>query len=164
MKFSENVKSLFTKHNDELYRYIHKKFGNSADAEEIVQDAFCSYLKIGNSEKIDNPRAFLYKTANNLALNHIRKSGYRNAHLNTLDKTESSIPLEREVFAKSDVESLQANLNELPELTRMIFLMNRMDGKSYPEIGRELEVSLSQVQKHMIAALKFLRKNLDRPS
>jgi RNA polymerase sigma-70 factor (ECF subfamily) len=162
MKFSEAVKSLFVTYSDGLNRFVYQKLGNIDDAQEIVQDTFHNYLRIEDQEDIENPQAFLYKTAHNLALNHIRKSGYRAAHLQTLDDGAQSVSLEREVFSQRDVENLQEHLNKLPELTRKIFLSNRMDGKTYPEISQDFAISLGSVQKHMVKALNYLRRHLDR--
>lgn len=162
MKFSEIVKSLFVRHGDGLHRFVYQKLGNMDDAAEIVQDTFHNYLRIEDSEEIENPQAFLYKTAHNLALNHLRKNGYRHAHLQTLEAEPGSLPLEREIFSQRDVDHLQERLHLLPEKTRNIFLRNRLDGKTYPEISTEFNISLSTVQKHMIKALTYLRKHLDR--
>lgn len=162
MKLSDAVKSLFLDYSDGLNRFVYRKLGNIDDAEEIVQDTFHNYLRIDKAEQIENPQAFLYKTAHNLALNHLRKSGYRNEHLASLDINDSTLPLEREVFSQRDVDELQKRLHRLPEITRKIFLRNRMDGLTYPEISEEYNISISRVQKHMIKALKYLRTHLDR--
>ncbi len=162
MKLSEIVRSLFVKHNDELHRYVSKKLNCPNDAEEVVQEVFYNYMRMDDAENVENPRAFLYKTANNLALNHIRKSSYRSAHLNTLDRDRQTPTLEAEVFSQKDIDTLQASLNELPELTKVIFLMNRIEAKTYAEIAKEVNTSVSSIQKHMMAALKYLRKNLER--
>lgn len=162
MKFSEVVKSLFVDYSDGLHRFVYKKLGDRDDADEIVQDTFHNYLRLESQEEIENPQAFLYKTAHNLALNHLRKNGHRNAYLATLASDCGTLPLEREVFSQRDVDELQKRLYRLPNLTRDIFLSNRIDGKTYPEIGTQYGISISSVQKHMIKALKYLRKHLDR--
>lgn len=162
MAFYEAVKSLFLRHSDGMHRFVYRKLGDWDDAEEIVQDAFQNYLNIDSAESVENPKAFLYKTAHNLALNHLRKSGYRNAHLASLEAEEESTSLEREVISQRDVQSVQESINALPEITRRVFLANRIDGQTYPQISSEFELSISQVQKHMIKALNYLRKKLDR--
>lgn len=162
MKFAETVKSLFVSYSDGLHRFVYQKLGNTDDAAEIVQDTFYNYLRMDDTEEIENPQAFLYKTAHNLALNHIRKNGYRQSHLNTLDADPQTLPLEREIFAQRDIDMLQRRLRQLPETTQRIFLLNRIDGKTYPEISEQCNLSISSVQKHMIKALTYLRKNLDR--
>lgn len=158
MKHAERVKLLFTSHYDELCSFIARKLGQSADAEEIAQDTFHNFLKLDDSAHIENPRAFLYKTANNLALNRIRKYGRHEAYVQTVHEDDNHTPtVEREVFAQRDIDLLEKQLNKLPTLTKDIFLMNRMDSMSYSEISKELNISDSSVQKHMMKALKFLR-------
>lgn len=54
-------------------------------------------------------------------------------------------------------------LDALPERTRSIFLLHRIDGYSYPEIADQLGVSRKAVEKHMTRAIKHLaslRENL----
>jgi len=162
MKVTETVKNLFLSYRDSLHRFVYQKLGNSEDAEEIVQDAFHNYLKIEEKEKVENPQAFLYKTAHNLALNHIRKNGYRKAHLETTEADPKTLTLEAEVVSQVEVEMLQNKLNQLPEQTQKIFLANRIEGKTYPEIGLEYGISVSKVQKHISKALNFLRLHLER--
>ena len=162
MKFSEIVKSLFIRNRDGLSRFVYSKVGNVEDAQEIVQDTFHNFLRMESSEEVENPQAFLYKTAHNLALNHLRKSSYREAHLNSLDSDPQTVSLERQVISQKDVDQLQLRINKLPELTQKIFLSNRMEGKSYPQISEEFGMSIGSVQKHMSKALNYLRKHLDR--
>ena len=162
MTIFERVRSLFVDHKDGLQRFAYTKLKNWDDAEEIVQDAFQNYLRISDDEQVENPKAFLYKTAHNLALNHLRKSGYRNSHLASLDADDSTVSLEQEVVSQQDVESVQKHLNALPEITRRIFLCQRIQGMTYPDIARKFELSEHQVQKHMMKALNYLRKHIDR--
>src|SRR6187551_692488 len=47
------------------------------DIEDILQDAFVRSFEAEGRYHIRNPRAFLLRTATNLALNHASRSGYR---------------------------------------------------------------------------------------
>ncbi len=161
MNITLMVQRLFNQYRPELKRSVQSTLGNADDAEDIVQDAFHNLIRMESLEKVENPRAFLHKTATNLALNHLRKNRYRQSHIESLDPEEQSPTLEREVFAIDDVEKLQKRIHSLPELTREVFLLNRMSGLSYTEIGKQLNLSNSQVQKHISKALSFLRKFLD---
>ena len=161
MKYLEFVKSLFVDYSDELRHFVTRVTGNSADAEEIVQDAFHNFLSTKNAQEIENPRAYLYKTANHLALNRMRKNKYHDNYINTLNFEDGTISLERQIIAEHDVEFLAQKINKLPERSRTIFLMNRLEAKTYLEISEELGISISSVEKHMMKALRFIRKYLD---
>jgi RNA polymerase sigma-70 factor (ECF subfamily) len=47
-------------------------------------------------------------------------------------------------------------LNELPERTREIFVLQRLEQMTYPQIAEALAISVSTVEKHMIKALAYL--------
>jgi RNA polymerase sigma factor (sigma-70 family) len=54
-------------------------------------------------------------------------------------------------------------LLELPERTRQIFVLRRLEGLSYFEIGRRLGVSVSAVEKHMQRAVRHLAARTGDP-
>ncbi len=161
MKYVSHIKILFQKHYDELTGYVLHKFGDNADAEDIVQDTFHNILRLPDSEHIENPRAYLYKTAYNLALNRVRKNKNHDIYLLPVDSTVQAVSVEKEVFAQRDIESLQNRINELPKKTRDIFLMSRIEEKKNKEISEELGISLSSVEKHIRMALDFTSECLE---
>ena len=161
MKYVKLFKSLFTNHEDELRRYVTGKMGNSADAEEIVQDAFHNFMQIDEPDQLENPRAYLYRTAHNLALNRIRKEKRHQDYASAQDADPSTVSLERSLIARADLENIEQALNELPERSREVFLLNRIEGLTYNEISQQLGISVSSVEKHMMKTLNFLRSHIE---
>jgi len=55
-------------------------------------------------------------------------------------------------------------LLELPERTRVVFVLRRLENLSYSEIGLRLGLSVSAVEKHMLRAVRHLatRMGADR--
>jgi RNA polymerase sigma-70 factor (ECF subfamily) len=45
---------------------------------------------------------------------------------------------------------------QLTPRVREVFMMHRVEGRAYSEIARALGISVSTVEKHMMAALRFL--------
>ena len=153
--------SLFKGHYTLLRRYVAKRLGDADNAEEIAQEAFQNLMCVDNFEQMDNPKAYLYKTANNLALNRIRHRRYQQEHLATLPTEEATTPdLERQVSAEYDVIRIQKTLHQLPEKYRSTFMMSRIDGMSYSDIAAAKSISVSTVEKHIIRVLRFLREAL----
>ena len=56
----------------------------------------------------------------------------------------------------------EAALDGLSAKTRSIFLRHRLDGRTYPEIAKELNESVSNVEKHMMKAIAHLDRALDQ--
>jgi RNA polymerase sigma-70 factor (ECF subfamily) len=59
-------------------------------------------------------------------------------------------------------EKLQRILSGLPEKSRTVFLMHRIDGMTYKEIAKNLQVSVKAVEKQMSKALSVLNDKLGK--
>lgn len=156
---------LFQNHYADIRALIAAKFHRAPhDADDIVQDAFHNILRANNIEHLDNPRAYLYKTASNLALNRLRKQRQCPQTFSLDDIKESEVANElspqRHHLAHNDLQRLQCALNQLPEKCRRTFLLSRMHDKTYREISEQLNIAESTVEKHIIKVLKCLREHL----
>lgn len=157
--------NLFEKHQPELRRLISLKFKKShADAEDIIQDAFHNILRNDNLSEIENPKAYLYQTASNLALNRIRKQKQHTLYVTGMNIDDDSeideISPERSIFAHRDLHRIEQALVQLPLKYRRTFLLSRIQEKTYREISEMLSISESTVEKHIIKTLKHLRDHL----
>lgn len=166
MKGPQFLATLFEKHQLDLQRLIASKFKKMHhEAEDIVQDAFHNILRAENIDLLENPKAYLYQTASNLALNRIRKHQRHSQYINGLNLSESDeideLSPERSVSSRHDLQRLEQALVKLPEKYRRTFLLSRVQEKSYREISELLDISESTVEKHIIKALKYLRSQLD---
>jgi len=126
------------------------------DVDDIVQDAWLRLVRYERSGQVVlEPEAFLVRAALNLSLD-----GYRTR------KARGEEPLpdeERLVDARSDVEAtlyarektrrLDEGMERLLPITRKILMAHRYEGKSYDEIAREYDVSVSAVEKHIAKAM-----------
>lgn len=66
-----------------------------------------------------------------------------------VDATPSA---EAVLLARERVNRLSVGIGRLPERTRTLFLANRIDGKSYSEIAREHNLSVTAVERHIARA------------
>lgn len=159
--------SLFERYQKDLQRFVAQRFGSHHDAEDIVQDAFHNVLRSVDMTQLDNPKAYLYQTASNLALNRIRKQQNHTRYL-----ASSAIPEEaddtdaphRAYSSQRDLDTLRNALAGLAPKYRRTFLLSRLEDKTYREISEELGIPLSTVEKHMIKALQYLRDTLQEDS
>lgn len=169
MREANALRLLFLNHYADVRALITAKFNRAPqDAEDIVQDAFHNILRAGNIDQLENPKAYLYKTASNLALNRLRKQGY-DPHIIELEDIQDgqaidAISPERQAIATQDLARLEDALQRLPEKYRRTFLLSRMQEKTYKEISEQLDIAESTVEKHIIKVLKCLREHLDKES
>lgn len=156
------IGTAFRKYYLELCRYVHQKYSRAGEADDIVQDAFHNILNTGDIDSLTNPRAYLYKTAKNIALNRLRQKDCQNGIFVDIDDHELvGAPMDRQIMAEIDIRHVSRVLERLPEKDRTTFLMNRMQGQSYKEISEELGITISSVEKRMMKVLTAIRRAMD---
>lgn len=143
-----------------LYNFIYFKCGNSAQAEDLVQEAFIKLWE--NCEKVPRVKAksFLYTVCNNAFLNEV---AHKKVVLKHAEKTGPSINDQSPLFVLEEKEfeqKLQNAIAGLTEAQRTAFLLNRIEGKKYREIAEILDISVKAVEKRMSQALDSLRTEL----
>ncbi|WP_390591407.1 RNA polymerase sigma factor [Simiduia litorea] len=156
------IKQLYLAHRAELCRYlVHKSRLNTAEAEDITQSAFAKFSALEQPQAIENPRAFLYKMATNLAIDFQRRNQVQDKYVLFSAADESSVPgPERVTEGKQRLGILSRALWGMPKRRRQLLMMSRFDGLSYAEIGRQLGLSESVVRKHVNNALADCHKAL----
>ncbi|MBS0332735.1 MAG: RNA polymerase sigma factor, partial [Proteobacteria bacterium] len=71
---------------------------------------------------------------------------------------------DRILIGRERLQAVTIALLSLPERTRTIFLLHRVDGRKYREIAKQLGISVSAVEKHMVRAAQHLGASLGDPS
>jgi RNA polymerase sigma-70 factor (family 1) len=132
-------------------------------AEEIVQDVFIRLWENRESVLITSSlRSFLLKSVQNKCIDTLR-------HLKIVDNYQSKLqnhPLllendtENYVLYSELEEDLKKALEKLPGDISKIFLMNRFEGFTYPEIASRLDLSVRMVEIRMGKALALLKQHL----
>src|SRR5437016_4521495 len=101
-----SVKALFREHSHAPRKYIGSIVPKLDVAEELTQDVFVRLQMSGRSE-LDSPRGFLFRTARNLALDHLRRAG--RVPFDALDETaaaqlaDASASPEEQVAAREEL-------------------------------------------------------------
>ncbi len=160
------LKGLFLAHRGELQAYLIKQLRNAEAAADLTQETFLRYAERGPvaAASVNNERSYLYRTAHNLAVDYLRQQSRRRTDL-TSGEAFADIPddrpsLEDEAAARQRLAQLSAIVAELPDLTRTIFTLNRVEGLTYAQVADRLAISDSSVQKHLAKALAFVTKRL----
>lgn len=150
---------LFFRYQAELRIYISRIFCEEV-AEDTVQEAFKNLMKKESYDVngIVNYRAYLYKSAKNIALNNLKRKEYSDKALSALPEAPSAGGCVIDALsAEQSLDIVNDILENIPEKYRMTFVMNRVYGKSYSEIALELGVTVSAVEKRMMKVLMILR-------
>lgn len=143
-----------------LLRRVQRILGGDPGAEDVIQAVWFKARGVGNAPLIDNPRAYLYRLAANLATDHGRESTRRNRlladHYLWGPDEATSTSTEEQVMAQDELQRVLDAASHLPEPTRTIFRLNRLQGLTQAKIARHLGVSVTTVENHIRAALQRL--------
>lgn len=159
------LEKLFAQHASALHRYLLRKNCSPSLASDLVQDTFLRIAQLDNLERILSAPSYLFRVAHNLMIDHHRRFGAKrfekdaSAFFETL-VDEASGP-EELAFDALALEHLESLLERMPERTRDVFLLCRVEGMTHKETARYLRISTSSVQKHMAMALARIGKALD---
>lgn len=139
-----------------LLTWLSKKLACPFDAADLAQDTFVKIAHSNNVGTIKTPRAFLTTTATRLIIDLLRKRNIERKYLEMLYQQQANSFIATPQQIKESIETLNeiaALLEGLPEKVYRAFLMCRLDGLSYTEIGKELGVSTSMVKQYIARAM-----------
>ena len=151
-------KTVFYENAQSLKEYMYYKCGNQEKAEDFMQDAFSKLWENCAKVPFEKARSFIFKIANNLFLNEVKRD---KVVLKFKKRLDDNVEVENPEFIyqkKEFHELLERTISSLPEDQRTIFLLNRIEKKKYREIAEMLDISVKTVEKKMHLALKELRK------
>lgn len=153
---------LFLTERPRLVRLIGRIVGCRDTAEDLAQDAF---LRLWRPVDEDRDPSLLFRTGQNLAIDHMRARRVRAAFASGVTAEQvcqqDALP-DHGAATRQELAGLMAALAGLPERCQRAFLLNRLDGLTYGQIAETLDVSVSTVEKDIIRALQTCRRWRDR--
>jgi len=153
----------FKSHSKLLRNYVYYKFGDLDQAEDIVQDAFIKLWHNCSKVPLNKAKSYVYTIATNLGISIKRHEKVKFKHQNYVLQRKSDINNESPEFIaleKEFMEKLKNAIAELPESQREVFLLSRIDKKTYREIAELLNVSVKTIEKLMHKALLSVRQKI----
>ena len=104
--------------------------------------------------------AYIFRIAANLLHDRARREGIRTAYrqdlvADTETLVESRDP-ERVVAGQQAWSEIRRTLDALPERTRIIFVLFRIEGMARKDIAKHFGLSISAVEKHIAKAMRAL--------
>jgi len=156
----QKFKEIFDLYYEKVRSFAYYKTGNLQLSEDIVQDTFLKLWE--RREKINEAtvKPLVYTMAENSIKNYFK---HKKAEFNFVLKMDTKLVSESADFMLEQEEFncfLNKTLADIPEKSRVIFLMNRIDKLTYSEIATCLNISVKTVEKRMGIALKIIRKRI----
>lgn len=161
-----SVADLYREYRTELCRYVMKTFGRGPpEPEDVVHTTFLRYAALTDPAAVTDPRAFLYRTAHNVAIDYFRRESTRNriegvepATAPTLDELDG----ERVLLVQERHRVLHATLVAMDQTRRDLLIMNRIHELSFAEISRRTGISQTQVKRLVADAIVECNEALER--
>ncbi|MFI5336248.1 MAG: RNA polymerase sigma factor [Opitutales bacterium] len=164
--FAENLQP----HEPMLRAWLQSRFPNGVELDDLLQEAYLRVLQARERAPLQSPKAFLFATARNLALDQVRRRQVvrfeplvENDSWTVLDEGEG-IP---ETIARNqELEILTEAIQSLPDRCRQIFTLRKVYGMAQPDIAKKLGVSEHTVSAQLTIGVhkctEFMRRRRTR--
>ena len=155
----------YIEHSDAIFRHCYFRMGDYERAKELMQDAFMQTWKcISKGEKIDNLRAFLYKTATNLIIDELRRRKRRPT--SSLEEMQEggfdpgSDDEEKAIKMGIDAKFVFQTLQKIDPKYRDVLMMRYIDELKPAEIANITGLPVNVVSVRIHRGEKLLRSHL----
>lgn len=137
-------------HRDALAGWLRARFPLLTDVENLAQEAVARVWRVLADRPVASPRALLYATAHNLAIDHVRRE--RIARFEPVGEV-AELPFEAEEPTPADatarnqeLELLTRAIQALPERCRQVLTLRKIYGLSQKEIAARLGIAEHTVE------------------
>jgi len=151
---SSAVSVAFLENYGFLKRFLARFFSDRQDIEDVAQEAYLRAYVAEQRKEIEQPKAFLFRIARNLALTKLTKKSRKITDY--LEECGTSVVIEYGAAADSEVEALESfglyceAVAALPEKCRQVFLLRKVHGLAHKEIAERMSLSVSSVEKYLL--------------
>lgn len=165
--FAEEVQP----HEAALRAWLRARFSTLTDIDDLVQEAYARLLRVRQTGSVACPRAFLFITARNLALNHLRHLRHAQpvAEAGEVDTAvfDQALPVPDSMERAEDLQLLIRAIQSLPERCRQVLTLRKIYGLSQKETAARLGIAEPTVEAQGAIGLRkcidYFRRHGHRP-
>ena len=145
---------------DKLFRLALRITFDRAEAEDVVQDTM---IRVWNKREewtqFGSIEAYCLTVAKNLAIDRSQKKEAQNVELTPEmeEESEASGPYDQ-LINKERMSIIHRLINELPEKQRLIMQLRDIEGESYKEIAKILNLTEEQVKVNLFRARQKVKQ------
>ena len=137
-------------HEAALRAWLRARFPVVTDADDLVQETYARLMQAHATGPIACPRAFLFVTARNLALNHLRHQRIERpegaAEIDALSVADERVGIPEALAHAEDFQILIRAIESLPERCRQVVTLRKIYGLSQKEAAERLGISEHTVE------------------
>jgi RNA polymerase sigma factor (sigma-70 family) len=163
---STQFEGLLRNHHSELVRHVYSHVHSWPDAKDIVQQTYFNLFRARGLSAIRHLRAYLFKTAGNLAHDWNRKRLVREAYAREepLRAPMQAMSPEEICLGREELECLLRQIDTLPQQCRAALLLVRYQGLSFEEAGLQLGIKPKSVRRLCQRAMDYLLETVSQES
>ncbi len=155
----------FLENRDGIERFLRHKTGCDEAGKDLAQETWLRVQQAAPGVPIENPVAYLFRIAGNLAIDWLRQERARSRRLDDaediLERVATPAPGPDEAAqAGAEFEALCAAIRELPPKCREVFLLYRAEGLRMREIADFLGIAEKTVEHHLARAMLHCRRRV----
>jgi RNA polymerase sigma factor (sigma-70 family) len=139
-----------------LRSYFRKRVPGQ-EVEDLVQEVLVNLEGRQATAPIDDFERYVFVVAGNMLKRRLKDPNYSHSQLPEDWDAGSDITPERILASKDGLARVLEVIGALPTMTRNVFMLHRFEEMTYRAIANGLGISVSSVEKHIIAALKAIR-------
>lgn len=136
-------------HETVLRAWLLNRYPSGVDIDDVIQEAYLKVLGARKKGYVNAPKAFLFATARNLALNAIRYTNVRGgealSYLDDCEILDERAGVRETVARNQELEILTKAIQTLPDRCRQIFTLRKVYGMSQRDIAKKLNISARTV-------------------
>ena len=148
---------------DKIHRFVYRYLPDNDEANEITQKTFIkAYQRMDTLDEAGKFSPWIYKVANNLCLDELKRAGRKRSvplDLKRIEKVSNTTPA-TDFENKELAELLNRALLQLPDEQRSVVILKQYEGLTFREIAEILEVPENTVKSRMYYGLKAMRNRL----
>lgn len=150
MPDTSRVERLYLVYQPQVLRYLTRMLGQPQTAQDLTQETFLRATRWHGPDEEPHQRAWIFRIARNLALNHLRDTS---RHLALApDAAQAAIG-----GTNDTTLIVKEALGKLSALDRDVFVLRESAGLSYDEIAATCEITTDAVRARLQRARQSLR-------
>ncbi|ATQ44059.1 RNA polymerase sigma factor [Caulobacter mirabilis] len=146
-----------------LMAFFQRRLRNHAEAEDLTQEVLARLVSMP-ADQMDNANAYIFQIAANLLRDRGRRekvrADYRFGVLAVEDNGVEALDPGRVLAGREALGQVAAVLRDLPERTRTIFILYRVEAMKKRDIAQSYGISVSAVDKHLMRAMALMIERL----
>jgi RNA polymerase sigma factor (sigma-70 family) len=146
-----------------LRKFLTARWGvQSGELDDVAQEVFLRLLRYDRTELVENPQAYLFKMASNVAAEWSMRARVRRPHdPKWLLDLRADMGPEDEAIRSAAHEQLRVALSVLPARQREVLRLHFGEGLSHAEIASRMAVTQRIVKRDLVKTYARLRTELD---